>query len=84
MDIQSTLNPMTLAQGGTGSGDENAPGKGSLVGHVVTAAALGSGIASVSIWCLQLAHLNPPDTVVAGVGAICTVLASAIMQRIGE
>lgn len=53
-----------------------------MLGHVVTAATLGDGLASISVWGLQLAHLVPPAGVDQGITAVCMVAASWIMQKL--
>lgn len=62
----------------------NAASGNSLVGHVVTAATLGDGLASIAVWALQLAHVDPPAAVAQGISAVCIVAASWIMQRASQ
>jgi hypothetical protein len=58
-----------------------APGQAPLT-HVVTVASLGAAMASVGGWILQLCHVPPPPEVVAAMGVVCTVIASAIIQKV--
>lgn len=51
------------------------------LGHVVTAAGLGTALAEVTVWVLQLFQIPPPDSVALAMGTIMTVLASWILKR---
>lgn len=66
---------MSIANNSVMSGDN-------LIGHTVTAAALGDGLSSIVVWGLQVAHLVPPASVDQGITAICMVAASWLMQKI--
>lgn len=61
----------------TASGDNT-------IGHVVTAATLGDGLAAILVWGLQSAHLAPPASVAQGITAVCMVIASYAMQKLSN
>ena len=53
-------------------------------GHVVTVSVLGGALSDLTSWVLTLAHIPPPTEVEAALGVIFTVIASLIMQTIGN
>lgn len=68
----------------TATAVNNVASGNSLIGHVVTAATLGDGLSSIAVWCLQLAHVDPPAAVAQGITAICMVAASWILQKVSN
>jgi hypothetical protein len=60
----------------------NAAAGDNVIGHVVTAGALGGAISGVTVWGLQCAQLNPPASIDQSITVICMVIASWILQKL--
>lgn len=59
-------------------------GSGSILGHTLTAATMGTGFAAFLTWILQIYHVNPPAAVAQWFSALCMVAASVAMARLGK